>query len=342
MLSARALNRALLARQHLLERTASPLPDALEQVGGLQMQYAPSGYVGLWSRVAGLRRDDLTHALERREVVQATLLRSTIHLVSAADYWPMVLAVRQARRAAIRRTTPRLKQAEVERAADRLREALSGGAVLRRAEVDAVIGPGLLAPVGVELDLVRAPPSGTWERRRADLFADARSWLGPPPEGLTPADGVVLLVRRYLAAFGPATRAEVADWAGLGVADVEAALPSLEVTRARADDGAELLDLPGAPRPDPDTPVPVRLLPTWDATLLVHRRRTQILPDRHRPTVFTTRNPHSLAPVLVDGAVAATWRLDRGRVVVTALEELAERDRRAVDVEAERLAAFCA
>jgi hypothetical protein len=125
--------------------------------------------------------------------------------------------------------------------------------------------------------MVRVPPSGTWERRRADLYGLAEAWVERPD--ITKPQALEHLARRYLGAFGPATAADVANWAGLKPAALAAALKRLELRRFHAEDGAELLDLPRAPLPAADTPAPVRFLPTWDATLLVHARRTGILPE---------------------------------------------------------------
>ena len=336
-LTGRSLNRALLARQLLLERARLAVPRALERMAGLQAQYAPAMYLGLWSRVDGFARDDLTALLERRAVVQGTLLRSTIHLVSAPDYWPFAIGIRQARRDWLLRTVKGITAAEVEEAAEKVRAALAGGP-LRRADLDKVIEPRLRIAVGVWVDMVRVPPSGTWERRRADLYGLAEDWLGPCT--VTEEDGVDLLVRRYLAGFGPATRAEIGQWAGLPVAGVAPALERLRLRRFRAEDGAELFDLPRAPLPDASTPVPVRYLPTWDATLLVHARRTGILPEEYRPRIFSTKTPHSFPTFLVDGAVAGTWRYERGRVQRTEFHPLDPAVRRELDEEADRLSVF--
>ncbi|HET6547640.1 MAG TPA: crosslink repair DNA glycosylase YcaQ family protein, partial [Solirubrobacter sp.] len=173
-LTQRRLNRAVLARQGLLERRAVSIPDALDAMGGLQAQYAPSMYVGLWSRVAGLERDALTRALHDRTVVQATLMRNTIHLVSRADFWPLAMAIRDGRRAAWLRAT---KRSELSAVAERLRAA---DWPLRRTEIEALVGKDDALGVGAWLDLVRVPPSGTWERRRADLYDLATRWVGPP------------------------------------------------------------------------------------------------------------------------------------------------------------------
>jgi Winged helix DNA-binding domain len=338
VLSRRELNRAVLARQLLLERSRAPLPRALERVAGLQAQYAPSMYVGLWSRLQGFERAALTRALERRSVVQGTLMRTTIHLVSAADYWPLALAVRQARRDWwIRATKERVTAREMSAAARRMRARLAEGP-LRRTEIDELLGRDRSQALGMWLDMVRVPPSGTWERRRADLYGLAETWVEPPD--VTKAEALELLVRRYLGGFGPASAADLANWAGLTPAAIERTLKRLDLRRFRDEDGGELLDLPRAPLPEAETPAPVRFLPTWDATLLVHARRSGILPEEHRPKIFHTKNPQSVPTFLVDGAVAGTWRHEGGRIAIEPFEPLDKSTRRVLDAEAERLAAF--
>jgi hypothetical protein len=310
VLTTRELNRALLARQLLLAPAAVPVPVALERMGLLQAQYAPSIYIGLWSRLARFRRADLTGALEDHRVVQGTLVRSTIHAVSAADYWPTAVAIRDERRASYHRTVRNgPSAAALAEAAVKLREALADGP-LRQGDIDRMFGPGFRVALGLYLDLLRVPPSGTWERRRADLYAAAEDRLGPPAVSVD--DATDHLVRRYLGGFGPATVKDIANWAGLPVPTVTAALARLRTRRFAAEDGAELVDLPRAPLPDADTPAPVRLLGTWDAALLVHARRKAILPEEYRPRIFHTRIPQSLFTFLVDGAVAGTWRYDSG------------------------------
>jgi hypothetical protein len=337
ILSARELNRALLARQLLLERGAGSIVQTLERVGGLQAQYAPSMYVGLWSRMRDLARDDLTRQLERRSVVQATLMRVTIHLVARGDYWPFALAAREARRALwVRSRRGADSDEEMAAAADRVRERLRAAGTLHRKELEELAGKGRAVGVGLWIDLVRVPPSGTWERRRADLFAAADAWIGPPE--VTVRDGVQQLVRRYLAGFGPASVADIQSYTGLPRTTLAPALERLTLRRFRAESGDELLDVPRAPLPDPRTPAPVRFLPTWDATLLVHARRAQILPEEYRPRIFSTRNPHSLATFLVDGAVAGAWRHERGRIELEPFRRLDGATQRALREEADRLA----
>jgi Winged helix DNA-binding domain len=336
-LSERELNRALLARQMLLDRVTLPIPRVLERVGGLQAQYAPSMYIGLWTRVEGLEREQLTRALERRSVVQGSMMRATIHLVSKRDYWPFVVGIRRPLREWWLRTHGRHTDVKKIAANDRnVRRAFDGG-TLTRAELEAVLG-ARLGVAGLFVDLVRVPPSGTWERRRADLYRLAEDWVGP--ESATEGEGVELLVRRYLQGFGPARPAEIASWASLDVKTTRAALERLELRRFQDEQGKELVDVPGLPLPDADTPAPVRFLPVWDATLLVHARRTQILPERYRPRVFNVRTPNSVNTFLVDGQVAGTWKYNEGGVKVEPFGRLAKGVRAQLDEEAERLAAF--
>jgi len=329
------LNRALLARQLLLERRRLWLPRAVEQIGCLQNQYAPSGYVGLWTRIAGFERNALTRALERRALVQGTLMRNTIHVVSRADYWPLVIAVRT-ERMAWSRSVQRTDGRAVRRAAERLRRFLADGPRRQKEIADA----GLWVPgVGIWLDLVRVPPSGTWERRRADLFGLAEDWVGPEPE-LGEEEAREHLIRRYLGAFGPAPQRDIANWAGMSVRALAGALERLPLRRFRDEAGRELVDVPRAPLPPAAAPAPVRFLPTWDATVLVHARRTGILAEEHRKRIFNVRNPQSERTFLVDGTVAGAWRYDSGRVTLEPFGRLTRAARAELEDEAERLAAF--
>jgi hypothetical protein len=343
VLDTRALNRALLARQLLLERSSLSLTDVLEQVGGLQTQYAPSGYIGLWSRVRDFERPMLTDALVGRRVVQATIMRATIHTVSAADYWPMTVGVRRARREWFMSTVRReLEGVDLVALSSAIRDELAAGPLRQVELTKRLIGRGFperasSAP-GIHVDLVRAPPSGTWERRRADLYALADDWL--PPSAVTEQEGHAHLIRRYLGAFGPAPVRDIATWMGVGASLIDPVVRGLELRNLRDASGKTLLDLPNAPLPDPDTPAPVRFLPTWDAMLLVHARRTGVLPEAYRPRIFNTKVPHSFNTFLVDGHVAGTWRFDTGRIELTPFEPLAPADRRALNDEAERLAVF--
>jgi hypothetical protein len=339
VLTQRELNRALLERQFLLARKRLTLPRALERIGGIQAQYAPSMYIGLWSRLGGLERERLTRALERRTVIQGTLLRSTIHLVSARDYWPFAIAIRAARRESWLRAHSE-GAPEIAAAAVRLRRRLADGP-RSRAELIESLSTSVFNGAGLWLDLVRVPPSGTWDRRRADVYATAESWVGPAA-GMEQAEGIDLLVTRYLGGFGPARPADVADWAGLPVRPISSALERRTLRRFRDEQGRLLVDLPRAPLPDPGTRAPVRFLPTWDATLLTHARDTGILPEHYRPLVFSIKNPQSVGTFLVDGAVAGSWKYERDRIRLSPFARLSRKARRELEEEADWLAAFYA
>jgi hypothetical protein len=322
-LTRRELNRALLARQLLLERARSPIPRVLERMGGLQAQYAPAMYIGLWTRMEGLERDAVTRALERRSVVQGTLMRATIHLVSTRDYWPFAAGIHKGQREWWLRVHGRGTDArELSADARKVRRAMAGK-TLGRAELEGVLDKRL-GLSGLALDLVRVPPSGTWDRRRADLYALAEDWVGP--EDVKPEEGIEHLVRRYLQGFGPAPANDIAGWAGLNVTAIRPTLERLRLRRFRDEQGKELIDLPRAPLPDPDTPAPVRFLPVWDATLLVHARRTGILPEQYRARVFNVKTPNSVNTFLVDGQVAGTWRYEKGRVKFEPFKRLSKSD----------------
>jgi hypothetical protein len=339
-LTQRELNRALLARQLLLERSTLPLTRALEQVAGLQTQYAPAAYINLWSRLVTFERDDLTRALERKRAVQATLMRSTIHVVAARDYWPFAEGIGPSREQWWLQTHGKEVRGDVDlrAVAKQLRSELAGRVWHRDELAELLRGHASTIWTGAWVPLVRVPPSGTWERRRADLFRLAEEWLGP--SSADEEQGLEHLLRRYLGGFGPARLADAANWAGVAVAKLRPAAERLKLRRFRDEAGKELLDLPRAPLPDPETPAPVRFLPVWDATLLVHARRTGILPEELRPRVFHVKNPHGTATFLVDGAVSGAWRYDNGRVTLDPWIKLSRATRRALDDEAERLAAF--
>ncbi len=343
VLSTRELNRALLARQLLLQRSSIQLVRALERLGGLQTQYAPSAYVALWSRIRNFRRDALTKALEQRRAIQATLMRSTIHTVSAADYPQFMAGIRMGRREWwLRVVRHQVKDLDMSVVAGLLQERLARGPC-RADELRAVLSANVIPPiawsgVGLWLEMVRVPPSGTWAQRRADLYGLAEKWLVAPPA--TEAEGLAHLVRRYLGAFGPAPLKDIANWAGIAPTQLLPVVERLPLRRFRDTKGGHLLDLAGAPIPEPDAPAPVRFLPTWDATLLAHARRTQILPESYRPLIFDTKTPHSIPTFLVDGAVAGKWRYERGRVLLEPFAPLPRTTRRELEDEAKKLAAF--
>ncbi|MDQ3554440.1 MAG: winged helix DNA-binding domain-containing protein [Chloroflexota bacterium] len=336
-LTARDLRLALLDRQSLLSRTDATVPALLEQVGGLQTQYSPSGYVGLWSRMAGFQRDDLTRVLEERHVVQATLMRTTIHLVSGREYWLYAMGVRRARREWWSRTHRDAGDTETMQArANELRAALKDGP--RSVSELGELASGFLGNIGLWVDLVRVPPSGTWERRRANLLGLAETWLGS--NDATEDEGLEHLVRAYLRGYGPAPYRDISLWAGVPVTPLKAAGARMELRRFLDEAGHQLVDIPEGTIPPADTPVPVRLLPHWDANLLVHARRTELLPEAYRPRIFDTKLPFSVGTILVGGVVVGSWSLRDGRIALDLFEQLPATAVRDVREEAARLEAF--
>jgi hypothetical protein len=337
VLSQRALNRALLARQLLLERVRSPLPRVLERVCGIQNQYTPNGYIRLLSCVEGFRRESLDQALRRRTIVQATLIRGTIHLVSARDYWPFVAAVADVRREWSTRIHRGVGDEDREELVKRVRAALRGRTCSRQ-ELHALredAGRAAWQTIDTDAGLVRAPPSGTWEQRRAHTFALADDWVGRLD--VDPEDAKAHLVRRYLAGFGPASLTDIHVFTSIPKSRVEAVLGRMELRRFRDEEGRLLLDVPRAPLPDPETRAPVRFLPTFDATLLRHARRTGILPEEYRAIIFSRKAPQSFHTFLVDGVVAGTWKHDGTRIELAPFEPLPRRAERELRAEARRL-----
>jgi hypothetical protein len=344
VLTTRELNRAVLARQLLLERAALPPEEAAARVAGLQTQYAPSGYIGMWSRLSAFGRVDLTDALLQQRMIQAWVMRCTIHMVAAADYWAFTEAVRVPRREWWLRVTKAASDEEVAWAAEAVRGYLADGP-LKQAQIQKLlVGDGFRREVwpGVQLwvDLVRVPPAGTWGTPRAHVYGLAEHSVAPPQAVPSEKEAQELLAERYLAAFGPASAADIASFCGWPITIAKSVLERLDLRRFRDETGGELVDVPGAPLPSAGTPAPVRFLGQWDANLLAHVRRAQILPEEHRSKVFATTMPQSVPTFLVDGQVAGTWRFIDGAVPCEPFGELPPGAAAAVAEEAERLAAF--
>jgi hypothetical protein len=343
VLSARALNRALLHRQMLLERSDLPLTEVVEGMGGIQNQYAPAGYIGLWSRMREFERPMLTRALEERQVIQGTLMRATIHVVSAADYWPMMAGIERINREWYAKVQVReIGDTDLDQVVAAARDELADGPLRINELTERLVGRGFPARAAAwasfSVPMVRVPPSGTWDRRRADIYGLAEAWL-PRPE-ITEEQGIEMLIRRYLGAFGPAPLKDIAVWMGLNVGQMRHVADRMELRPFRDANGKPLVDLPDAPLPDPDLPAPPRFLAVWDALLLVHARRTQVLPEELRPLIFNTKTPHSHNTFLLDGQVAGTWRFDDGEIQLSPMRPLVAAERAELEEEAHRLAVF--
>ncbi|CAN5296662.1 MAG: winged helix DNA-binding domain-containing protein [Acidimicrobiia bacterium] len=333
VLSTQALNRAVLARQLLLERSNLPMTEALDQIAGIQNQYAPNGYIGLWSRLFDFERDSLTKALETREVVQGTTLRGTIHLVTPELFGLSNDAVRDERLEWWFRANRRNDQATMRRAAKQVAEALAGGPqkrsqLMKELGFDSATWNGATA----FLDLTRVPPSGTWDNRRADLYELFST------DKVDPELAKKRMVEIYLRAFGPASAKGIATFLALNLSGIKSLLN--DYRKFQTEDGIDLFDVEDGLLLDPETPSPPRFLPPWDANLLVHARRSGILPEEYRPLIFNTKMPQSVPTFLIDGKVAGTWKLNPDDLQVTPYGKLDRRSRADLLQEAEALRAF--
>ncbi|MBX9400238.1 winged helix DNA-binding domain-containing protein [Lysobacter sp. BMK333-48F3] len=325
-LDARALNRALLARQSLIERSdESPLA-MIERLVGLQAQAPNPPYLGLWTRLREFRLEQLSEAMQARRVVRATMMRGTLHLVSVADYRALRPALqpmlqRLSLQSGHARALNGLELASVREAG---RAALRGTALSAKALGEALrarwpghdTGELALLVRGAE-PVVHVPPAGIWDEHAPARFALASDWLGTVIDEDGGDEATDALLLRYLGAFGPASARDAAVWSGLnGTRErLERLRPRLWSGRDEA--GIELFDLPEAPRPDPSLPAPPRLLPEFDNVLLAHAERARIFDAQRRGAIFT-RNGLVAATFLVDGFVAGTWKLQRSGDSATA------------------------
>jgi hypothetical protein len=345
ILTRRSLNRATLERQLLLRRADVPALNVIERLVGLQAQDPDPPYIGLWTRIAAFRLDDLTQLLYQRKVVRATLFRGTQHLVTAEDYlWlrPLLQPMLDRwQKGAFGRFTAGLDLTELAAA---VRTALDQD-TLTRPELGRALTerwPGR-DPVALArsaqglLPVVHPPPDGTWGRRGKTPFTLADRWLGRPLADAPSAHGLIL---RYLASFGPATVKDIQAWSGLTRLRevVEPLRPQLRVFRNEA--GGELFDLPEAPRPDPDAPAPIRFLAALDNVVLGHADRTRMMTDGQR------RHTIVEAALTVDGFVHGLWSIKRHKstatLVIRLFDPLPRGDEAPVIEEGARLLRFAA
>jgi len=348
-LTLRELNRALLARQLLLRRHQLSVTRAIQRVAGLQAQWPPSPYLGLWARLDGFTPDQLARAVARRTVVKATLMRTTLHIVSATDYLGYAGIYRRSRIRHLERQLAALgEQADFAEEGERL-AAFAAERPRTRPELLALLerpklrieerSPwltwhGLAAYAG----LVNGPESSVWRPHTAGgTFVPARTWLGA--DGSSGDAAAAHLVRSYLHAFGPASRADIAQWTGMARSVVDRGLSGLDTRRFRDELDRELYDMPRAPLPSGDTPAPARFLPRWDSILLAHDVRTRAFADEHRKAIIA-RNGDVAETFLVDGFVAGQWSVEGGRVRVQPFAPLPREARRELEDEARRLEAF--
>jgi hypothetical protein len=305
-----------LARQLLLERADIPVASAVERLCGIQAQEARPPFVGLWTRVAGFRAEDLHSLLHKRSLVRATFLRGTLHLLSARDYVALRASVQPVLTDGLRVLGSRAKGLDLDQvlpaAAELFAERPRDFAELRtllQARFPDMNERALGFSARMMLPLVMVPTDDRWAFPAAACFTPAEDWLSEP---LSDDESPEELVRRYLAAFGPATAADVQAWSGLkGIGQVLGELRP-ELVTLRDEQGRELFDLPDAPRPDGDLPVPPRFLPEFDNLVLSHADRTRVIADEHRGHVVT-KNLRVRASVWYDGFACGIWDLERRR-----------------------------
>jgi hypothetical protein len=345
LLDRRARNRALLARQHLLERTRMPVPGMVEHLVGMQAQSPPAPYVGLQARLEDFRPDQLADLLLDRSMVRGSLMRCTLHLTTASDYLELCPLVQIVLERGFHTGSPFARQLT---GVD-VGELLDAGRALvdeqprTRAELRELLAPrwpgrdqdSLAYALSYLLPLVQVPPRGIWGKAGQARLTTVEAWTGQPLGSKLTLDDLVL---RYLAAFGPASVADIQTWSWLTRLRevVERLRPGLEVFTDEA--GRELFDLPGAPRPDPGTPAPPRFLPEYDNLLLSHAERDHVIAREHREPVFTK------GALLVDGFARGSWTFGKGRASITVqlFAPLSPAETDAVMAEGDRLLDFAA
>lgn len=349
VLTLRDLNRATLARQLLLTRHTHAVPDAVQRLAGMQAQLASAPYVGLWTRLNSFQRDDLASPIDDHTIVKATLMRATLHLFTANDYLRFRAALQPVLAGASESIT---KTRGVDLDIDQV-VAVGRDFIAQQprtfAEITAMYGevfpgvdPGSLRyTLRTHLPLVQVPTSTRWSYPGNPQFTLAESWLNQP---IPAEDHLPDLIRRYLAAFGPATITDAQTWSGLKLKETFEQLRPQLVTY-RDERKRELFDLPDMPLPDASTPAPPRFLPEFDNILLSHDKRTRIVPEEYRKGVYLP-GLRVAATILVDGFVAGSWKVETAKgaatLTITPFATLSAQARTALADEAEQLVRFVA
>ena len=338
VLTLRELNRATLARQLLLERKRLSPTTAIERLVGMQAQWPPAPYVGIWTRTTSFRREALERELARAAIVKATVMRQTLHLVTRRDYALL--------RAALSETNFPWESSQAKRLAPSVRALAAAGPMTttdglahleREHGLTGIDARRAWRGARVRAHVLHHHETALWHAR-----PDGRFVALEEPEGHDPTEARAEILRRYLAAFGPASRRDIVAWTMMHVPEISRALERLEpLRRFRDEQGRELLDVPRAPLPDADTPVPARFLPKWDNVLLAFADRTRVLPEQYRKRVIRM-NGDVAQTFLVDGFVAGIWRVEDGRVVLEPFAPLSRSVQRELGDEAGRLEAFFA
>jgi hypothetical protein len=340
-LSRERLTAALAARQLLLERARLSPAEAIRRLTPLQGQHPPAPYIALAARLEGFSRAALEADIEARKVVKTTINRLTLHLAHAGDYPAYAQLTRQFWLRKWRETYSHLDEEKVVAELGAwLTEPRTNTEIRERVRGYDGVADDQFAPIWfarILLPLVQLPPAGYYAdtRRNTGFVADPR----PRPDLV---DAAELAIRRYLAAFGPAQKRDVASWAGAAQTYFADAWERIETVSYRDEQGRTLLDLPGQPLPPADTPVPPRLLGHWDQALLAYQDRERIIPPELKPLKLTLSGSPT---VTVDGRVAASWNYNRdGDDVTVTIEphiEIRRHAHEAIREEAERTARIC-
>jgi DNA glycosylase AlkZ-like len=336
-LSLRELSRATLARQMLLERRRLGPAAVVERLVGMQAQWPPAPYVGIWTRTTSFRPESLEREIVRGTIVKGTVMRQTLHLVTLRDYGLIRSAMSEANFPWETRTAKKL--------APSVRALADGGPVTTAEGLDHLAGTHRLTGIDarrawraarVRAHLLHHHETALWKARPEGRFVALAE-----PDAHVPVEARAEMLGRYLAAFGPASRKDMNVWSMMPMPLIDAALALLELRRFRDPNGRELLDVPRAPLPDPGTPAPVRFLPKWDNVLLAFADRTRVLPEEYRRVVIG-KNGDVAQTFLVDGLVAGMWRVEDGRVALDPFAPLSRAARDELAEEAARLEAFLA
>jgi hypothetical protein len=338
VLTRRELNRATLARQLLLERKRLSPKAVIERLVGMQAQWPAAPYVGIWTRTTSFRRETLERELASGNVVKASVMRQTLHLVTPRDY-ALLRAAMSETNFPWETTQAKLYAPSVRvLAGDRPITAAEGVAHVEREHgLTGVAARRAWQAARLRAHLVHHHETALWRARPAGRFVALDE-----PDVHEPTEARAEMFRRYFAAFGPASRRDIGVWSMMHVPEIQRALDRLEpLRRFRDEQGRELLDVPRAPLPDPETPAPVRFLPKWDNVLLAFADRTRVLPEPYRKRVIG-QNGDVAQTFLVDGFVAGTWRVEKGRVAVEPFVPLSRAAGRELKEEASRLEAFLA
>ena len=347
ILKLRELNRATLARQMLLKRETLPVPAAVERLVGLQAQLASAPYVGLWTRLNDFKREDLAKLIEDRTIIKATLMRGTLHLFTAEDYLRFRTTMQPLLEAGSSAITKQFgAEFDLEKLLTAARKFIAekSRTFAEISEMVAELMPGVeIGPlrysVRTHIPLVQVPIATGWSYSSKPEFTLAESWIG---RKIPSKDNLPELVKRYLAAFGPASVTDAQTWLGMKLKETfEKLRPELQSYR---DEGRrELFDLPGMELPDEDVPAPVRFLPEFDNLLLSHSNRTRVVANEHRSKVYLPAL-RVAATILVDGFVRGAWKVEKTKtaatLLITPFEKLAKKDRTALTEEGEKLVRF--